>query len=36
MALRSNARRSTNFEAKNDFFTARVKDVCINERSPSI
>lgn len=34
MALRSNARRSTNFEAKNDFFTARVKDVCINERSP--
>jgi len=34
MALRSNAKRSTNFVAKNDFFTARVKDVCINERSP--
>ena len=34
MALRGNRRMSTNFEVKNDFFTARVKDVCINERSP--
>jgi len=34
MALRGNTRNFKNFEVKNDFFTARVKDVCINENSP--
>ena len=34
MALRGNTRSFNNFEVKNDFFTARVLDVSINENSP--